>query len=178
MFFFMAWRSIAAGSITMRVTECSRSRKGRPGFPVCGSLETGTLRDEHRSYRSFTVTVLPALQLSLQISTVGSVDPKAGVAVIQGTVTCSRDAFVFVYGQFTQEIAQRATLTGSFSLPVQCAAPQSFWSATIGSSNGRYQPGKAHAVGNGISCFFSCYTAQADQIVVLKGGGPKKSEPR
>jgi len=149
-------------------------------FPIGTTTVMCTTSDSagNQSNGSFTVTVLAALQLTLKISTVGSVDPKAGVAVIQGTVACSRDSSVFVYGQFTQEIAQRATLTGSFAVPVQCAAPQSSWSATIGSSNGRYKPGKAHAIGNGVSCFFSCHTAQADQIVVLKGGGPTKSEPR
>jgi hypothetical protein len=130
----------------------------------------------NRSSGSFNVTVLPPLELGVDISTVGWVDPKNGVAVLQGTVYCSRDALVFVSGQLTQEIAQRATLSGPFSFPVQCVA-QSSWTVTIGSANGRYKAGKARGAANAVSCLFSCQFAQAENAVVLKAGGPQKNQP-
>jgi len=79
----------------------------------------------------------------------GSVDPTTGVAVINGTITCNRPAFVQFSGQLKRNLGT-GVVSGFFFTFVPCNGT-SAWSATVGSVpsllHGRsasiFVPGKA-----------------------------------
>jgi len=91
----------------------------------------------------------PALAISIDVGQFGSVDPTTGVAVINGTITCNRPAFVQFSGQLKRNLGT-GVVSGFFFTFVPCNGT-SAWSATVGSVpsllHGRsasiFVPGKA-----------------------------------
>jgi hypothetical protein len=118
---------------------------------------------------SFTVHVLPLLQMGLTVNGSGSVSAKTGVATVSGTVTCSRAIGVNVSGTLSQLFANRVTISGSFSTYVSCSAPSVRWSANVSGSNGNFAAGKASASVNAFGCELSCHSASATTAVRLTG---------
>jgi hypothetical protein len=119
---------------------------------------------------SFNVSVLPALNLGLAIAPSGTVKTKAGVATIGGTVRCGRSAVVDVYGQAQQLVANRALLSGSFSITVPCTSPSSTWTAAVVAANGRFVAGRMQVNATAINCDLNCpQITSASASVLLKG---------
>jgi len=71
----------------------------------------------------------PPLSITPSVNQFGSVNPSSGAATISGTVVCSRQAFVNIFGQLKQTHGNSAT-TGFFSAFVPCDG-QTPWSANI-----------------------------------------------
>jgi hypothetical protein len=114
-------------------------------FPIGSTTVTCSSADSagNSSTKTFTVTVLPPLDIGLNLAGSGSVNSKTGIVTIGGTVSCNRETTVFVSGQLTQVVANRATVSGSFSVQVACAQPAAAWQATVTADNGRFSAGKA-----------------------------------
>jgi hypothetical protein len=85
----------------------------------------------------------PPLELGVTIDPVGSVVPRTGVATIHGTVTCSRPAFVDLFGELRQRIG-RFLIRGFFEDFLECSG-ETPWSATVTGENGLFVPGRAQA---------------------------------
>jgi hypothetical protein len=141
-------------------------------FPVGDTTVGCTATDAsgNQSSGSFTVHVLPFLQVGLTVGDTGSVSPKTGVATISGTVSCTRAIGVNVSGTLSQLFANRVTISGSFSTSVNCSAPSVSWSATVTGSNGRFCAGKADISVNAFGCEFSCHSQNASAALKLIGG--------
>ena len=94
----------------------------------------------------FSVEEIPLivpLEVSVSIDPVGSVVPKAGIATIHGTVTCSRPASVDLFGELAQR-AGRVIIRGFFEEFLECSG-ETPWSATVTGENGRFAGGRAQA---------------------------------
>jgi hypothetical protein len=85
----------------------------------------------------------PPLQMTVSIDPGGSVD-RAGVATIHGTVSCSRQATVDLFGTLRQQVGKRVTVASTAaSLPCLGATP---WSVQVVGETGTYRRGDATAV--------------------------------
>lgn len=73
----------------------------------------------------------------------GKVDPKSGIAILAGTITCNRPSLVFVDGELGQKVA-RHTVRGRVSAFVECDGSVP-WTASATGDNGPFVPGKAAA---------------------------------
>jgi len=90
----------------------------------------------------FNVDVAPPpLDVEVNINPRGSVVSKTGIATVSGTVTCSREAFVEIFGSVRQR-AGRAFIDGFFGTFALCDG-ETYWTAEVESDNGRYAGGKA-----------------------------------
>lgn len=118
---------------------------------------------------SFTVTVVPRLDISLQLATKHLVDPITGMVTLQGTIACNRGTFVSISGQLTEMVAHRAVLQGTFYTSVACVSPVTTWSAPVAAYNGRFGPGPAEASAFAFACEFSCDSDQKSSSVLLVG---------
>jgi hypothetical protein len=85
----------------------------------------------------------PVLTLDVELSSVGRVDPKTGVATVHGTVLCSRPVFVQLFGALKQKLG-RVFISGSFSDGISCEG-QNNWSADVVGENGLFTGGRAEA---------------------------------
>jgi hypothetical protein len=112
------------------------------------------------------VRVFPPLRLDLAVASRGSVDARTGVATISGTVTCSRDISLVVAGTLSQSLGKRAPITGFYSVPVECVAPSTSWSATVASGT-RFEPGSATVSARASGCEVVCHAASATSSVRL-----------
>jgi HYR domain-containing protein len=128
---------------------------------------TATDASGNQSSGSFTVHVLPLLQMGLAINGSGSVSAKTGMASISGTISCSRPIGIYVSGTLSQVVANRATISGSFSTYVNCSAPSVSWSASVSGSNGKFAAGKASVSVDAYGCELSCHSASATAAVRL-----------
>lgn len=71
----------------------------------------------------------PPLSITPSVNQFGSVDPSSGAATISGSVSCSKPAFVTIFGQLRQAHGNSAT-TGFFSAFVPCDGT-AVWSTNI-----------------------------------------------
>jgi hypothetical protein len=85
----------------------------------------------------------PRLQTAVSIDPAGSVD-RTGVATIHGTVTCSRQATVDLFGILRQQVGKRVAV-GSSAASLLCpgASP---WTMQVVGETGAYRRGDATAV--------------------------------
>jgi HYR domain len=141
-------------------------------FPVGDTTVNCTATDAsgNQSSGSFTVHVLPPLQLGVTVAGTGTVSPKTGVATISGTVSCSRAIGVDLSGTLTQLFANRAQISGSFSTHVSCSAPSVTWSTSVTGTNGRFGAGKANVSISWFGCELSCHSGSASLSVKLMAG--------
>lgn len=73
----------------------------------------------------------PPLAIALSLSTVGSVAPTTGIAVVSGTVSCNQPAYVFGNGMLQQKIGN-GVVNGYVSISGFCdAASPLSWSSTV-----------------------------------------------
>jgi HYR domain len=126
-------------------------------------------RSGNRATGSFQITVFGPLQMSGALAKGGSASSRTGIATISGTVSCSRDIEVDVYGQLTQLFARRVTVTGGYYVHVSCRAPGTPWSANVTGSNGRFGAGLATADATVWGCELSCHSAAVSGEVKLTG---------
>lgn len=90
----------------------------------------------------FTMEVAPPpLELEVTVDATGSVTPRTGVAVLSGTVTCSRPAFVEAFGTLRQR-AGRATIQGFFGTFLECDGTTPL-RVEIPGENGLFSGGRA-----------------------------------
>jgi len=118
---------------------------------------------------SFKVTVVPPLDISLELARKHPVDPRTGIVTLGGTIACSRGTFVSISGQLTEGGARRAVLQGTFSTSVACVSPVTTWSATVAADSGRFRPGPARAIAFATGCELSCDADQKSRSVLLVG---------
>lgn len=128
---------------------------------------TATDASGNQSSGSFTVHVLPPLQLNVTVDATGSVSANTGAATIGGTITCSREIGVDLSGTLTQLFANRAQISGSFSTHVSCSAPSVHWSTSVTGTNGRFGAGKANVSINWFGCELSCHSGNASSTIKL-----------
>jgi probable HAF family extracellular repeat protein len=121
---------------------------------------------------SFEVTVVPPLDISLELAAKDALDPKTGIVTVEGTIACNRPTFVSVSGQVTEVVAQRAPLQGTFFTSVACVVPMTVWSTTVVGDNGRFGAGPAAVTAGAFACEFSCDSDQKSRSVLLVGSRP------
>jgi hypothetical protein len=108
------------------------------------------------------------MTFGINASTTGQVD-RSGNVTISGTVSCSRDVAVSANGRLTQLFANRVTISGTFSVGVNCTAPQSPWSAVVVGDNGKFAAGNATLTVNAWACELSCHSDSVSQGIRLSG---------
>jgi hypothetical protein len=118
---------------------------------------------------SFLVHVYAPLQLSVTVSSHGTMGAQTGVATISGTVTCSRAISVDLSGTLKQLFARRVTVSGTFSTHVDCNAPSTGWSVSVTGDNGRFGAGSANVTLNAYGCELSCHSASVASTIRLTG---------
>lgn len=106
----------------------------------------------------FTMTGRPPLSVQVAIDPSGDVTTTTGVAVVRGTVTCSRGVSVNLSGELRQRFG-RAIISGLFSLQVFCAGATR-WEANVFSANGAFAGGRASA-----SVFVNAYAPETGEVV-------------
>ncbi len=116
----------------------------------------------------------PPLEVDLSINPVGSVVPKTGVATISGIVTCSRPAFVVLFGDLQQKVG-RAVIRGIFDPFFFACDGETSWSMTVTSETGPFVGG--HAQSAVFAFAFDQETpevveVQASMTVQLRGSRP------
>ena len=116
---------------------------------------------------SFVVSVYAPLQFGLTVNSQGNASSKTGVATISGKLNCSRAIPVDLSGTVRQLFANRAYVTGTFSVHVDCAAPSTSWSATVIGDNGKFGGGSANVTVDAFGCELSCHSASAAASVRL-----------
>jgi hypothetical protein len=85
----------------------------------------------------------PPMQVAITLDPTGSVT-SAGAAVIHGTVTCSRQGTVSVFGTLREQIGRKAAV-GSYRISVDCSGPTR-WQATVLGGTAVFRRGAATAV--------------------------------
>lgn len=140
-------------------------------FPLGTTTVTCVASDfsGNTSTATFTVTVVPPLDISLQASAAGSVNLRSGVATVRGAVACNRATFISVSGDLKQTIANRAVLDGTFFTSIQCVPPASPWSVPVSAPSGRYVAGQAQLSASASACELSCDFDSVNTIVTLRG---------
>jgi hypothetical protein len=118
---------------------------------------------------SFLVHVYAPLRLAVTVNSQGTVSAQTGVAMISGTVTCSRAISVHLSGTLKQLFAKRVTVSGTFSTHVDCTAPSTGWSASVTGDNGRFGAGPADVTVNAFGCELSCHSASVARSIRLTG---------
>jgi hypothetical protein len=114
-------------------------------FPAGETAVTCTARDPSGATAScgFTVTVtltpIP-LVIDVSIDQTGTVDLVSGLAMVHGTVACSKPTLVTLSGQ-VQEAFGRFSVVGSFTTQASCVGT-SEWTVVV-SATGRFTPGNA-----------------------------------
>jgi hypothetical protein len=143
-------------------------------FPIGETTVTCTARDYsgNVSQSTFKVTVIPPLDYTFTIDSLGTVDPNSGVATVSGTIKCSRPAYMFVsYGDVVQVVAKRATLTGNFPgyVQVDCSRTATRWTQTALPPNGKFAAGKAHVdVLFAGACDLRCFYFSQSKDITLR----------
>lgn len=116
---------------------------------------------------SFRVNVYPPLAFGVSINAQGIVTSKTGFATVSGTVSCSRPIHTTVSGIVKQLVANKAYVTGSFSVQVDCTAPTTSWNATLAGDTGKFTSGSANVTVGANGCELSCHSATAAATVRL-----------
>jgi hypothetical protein len=109
----------------------------------------------------------PPLTWSLSVRDDSSVSKKTSQVTVQGDVSCSRDVPVTLTGTLTQVVANRATISGSFSTQVNCVAPTTRWYATLSGDNGRFGSGSATVSVQATACEAKCSSASVTRPIKL-----------
>jgi hypothetical protein len=133
---------------------------------------TATDSSGNTSTASFTVTVLPPVDITLTVDRAGSVTKKTGVTTVTGTVACNQTTGVDVSGTLTQTAANRGQVEGSFFTSVTCTRPRVTWQATVTPDVGRYNAGNADINATAFGCnrdFTSCDGDQVLSAIKLTG---------
>jgi hypothetical protein len=112
----------------------------------------------------------PPLELGVSIDPVGAVVPKTGIATIHGTVTCSRPAFVDLFGELRQRIG-RFLIRGFFEDFFECSG-ETTWSATVTGENGLFIPGRAQA-----SAFAFAFDPDTEEEVFAEASATVRLRP-
>jgi len=89
----------------------------------------------------FNVDLFQPITADLQLAATGSFD-KPGNAIIRGTITCSRQAFVELVGEVTQTVGRRQ-IVGSSNMFVECNG-EIPWEMFVAGQNGRFAGGAAN----------------------------------
>jgi probable HAF family extracellular repeat protein len=118
---------------------------------------------------SFTVTVIPPLDISIEFGSKLARDSRTGIVTVAGTVACNRSTFVSISGQVTEVVAHRAALQAGFFTSVMCVAPATAWSTTAAASNGSFGAGPAEVSAQAFACDFSCDNDQRTKSVLVVG---------
>ena len=108
-----------------------------------------------------------ALDLGLTVDPSGSVDAKAGVATIRGTVTCAEPAFVGLDGR-VQQRSGRTLINGFFGTFLECDGVTP-WEVQVVGENGLYAGGRVQVIANAFA--FERDFTRAEVTVNLKGKG-------
>ena len=137
-------------------------------FPVGSTTVTCTATDQSGNVATgtFVVHVVPPLTFGIRASTTGLVD-RSGTVTVSGMVSCSRDVAVSAAGSVKQLFANRVTISGTFSIAVNCTAPQSPWSAVVIGDNGKFASGNATLTVNASACELSCHSDSLSQAIRL-----------
>jgi HYR domain/Kelch motif/Galactose oxidase, central domain len=142
-------------------------------FPVGETTVTCTATDSsgNTATARFSVTVVAALDIGLEVDRSGITNPTSGVATVHGSIGCNRATNVSIFVLLTQTIANRAQVQGFSPAFVDCTPPATSWLVTIMPEAGRYIAGKASASASAFACdqFASCDSDQVAQTVVLRG---------
>jgi hypothetical protein len=138
------------GSTTVTCTATDQS----------GNVATGT----------FAVHVLPPMTFAIGAGKTGSVD-RTGKVTVSGTMSCSRDVAVSASGSVKQLFANRVTISGNFSIGVDCTAPRSPWSAVVVGDDGKFAAGNATLTVNAWACELSCHSGSVSQSIRLSSKG-------
>jgi hypothetical protein len=96
---------------------------------------------------SFQVTVLEPLAVTLTVDGFGLVDSKSGIAVVSGTIKCSRPSTGWVSGELRQVISNRVELRAWYSSYLSCTPQATPWTSSVVPSGGRFKAGKADVAG-------------------------------
>ena len=137
-------------------------------FPVGSTTVTCQASDRSGNVAegTFQVEVLPVLAFDMTIDKTAVID-RTGQVTVSGTVSCSRPLPVEVGGSLKQLFANRVTISGTISTHVDCAAPQTRWSAVTIGSNGNFAAGNATASATAYGCELSCHYVSQTQTVRL-----------
>jgi hypothetical protein len=145
-------------------------------FPVGETTVTCSAVDDagNTATATFTVAVLPLLDISIQINSTATVSQRTGVATVSGTVSCNNPTSGYIYGDLKQLVANRAVIGGSFFIGAQtCTPPGTSWTAAVSPDNGRYGAGKAEANASTFLCDeFNCLNDDAGRTITLRGVRP------
>jgi hypothetical protein len=143
-------------------------------FPIGVTTVRCTATDSsgNTSAASFTVTVLPPVDVILVVDRAGSVDKKTGVATVSGTISCNQTTTVSVSGTLKQTVANRGQVDGTFFTGIDCTRPGVSWKATVTPDIGRYNAGGADINATAFGCngdFTSCDRDQVLRSIKLTG---------
>lgn len=112
----------------------------------------------------------PPPVLELTVASQASVNPRTGVAIIRGTITCTggeESGKNFLEVQLTQ-IVGRFRIDGSGSTTFACNGLTEAWSVEVVSYNGVLGGGKATVSAFAFACSFDCGSAEAQRTVTLR----------
>jgi hypothetical protein len=137
-------------------------------FPVGSTTVTCEASDKSGNVAegSFVVRVLPPLTFTLTIDQTAAIN-RLGLVTVTGTVSCSRSLPVDVSGSLKQLFANRVTISGTFSVHLDCNAPQTRWSALTSGDNGKFAAGSATESVTAYGCELSCHSSSGTQTVRL-----------
>ena len=112
----------------------------------------------------------PPLALGASLREEGLVANKTSTATISGTVSCSRNVAVDLSGTLTQTQAKGVSVSGSFTVRIDCVAPVTQWSATVRADSGSFKAGDAVPSVTAVACEIRCTSASATRPVKLNLG--------
>lgn len=87
----------------------------------------------------------PPIEVGIIIDPTGTVVIKTGEVTVHGSVTCSRDVVLDMFGDVRQTLG-RFFIRGFFEIGVECAGGSATWSATLTGETGKFGPGRARVV--------------------------------
>ena len=174
-----AWTRVGSWSATRPahpITSTNRDRLVLADLrlDLPGRHDDGRVLGHHQAgnigENSFDVTVLPPLELSLQLSGSSVVNPVTRVATISGTASCNLDASGSVYGTVTQVLANRAIVSTFFATELTCTAPgPTTWTAVVSPAPSQFKAGKATVSLYGSACSLTCDSETIDATIKFTG---------
>jgi hypothetical protein len=122
----------------------------------------------------FSMAEVIPLTVDVEIDPVGGVIARDGIAIVHGTVECSKPATADIVGTLSQR-AGRAIIGGSFfRFSIPCNGTTS-WSAEVPGHNGLFKGGPAEAFAQAFAFDFFEFAIDEDLAEVqLKGQQPPK----
>jgi hypothetical protein len=92
------------------------------------------------------------IELAVTMRADGSVTNKSGVAIVAGTLSCSRAAPVDLVVTLTQVQSKNVTVTGTATVLINCAGPSAAWSLAVSPQGGAFKTGSTSASWNATVC--------------------------